>query len=65
MEREKLIEAVYQATKRNLEYAEEVANLKNQIKILKDLFLTKIDKGVRNDSKTIMDFNSDMSNVNH
>lgn len=65
MEREKLIEAVYQATKRNLEYAEEVANLKNQIRIYKDLFLTEINKGVRNDSKTIMDFNSDMSNVNH
>lgn len=65
MEREILIEALFLANKRNLEYAEEVSNLKNQIRIYKDLFLTKLDKGVKNDGKTIMDFNSDLSNVNH
>lgn len=69
MEREKLIEALFLANKRNLEYAEEVTNLKKQIKFYKDIFLTKLDKGVhkgvQNDGKTIMDFNSDLSNVNH
>lgn len=65
MERKTLIEALFLANKRNLEYAEEVINLKNQVKIYKNLFLTKLNEGVKNDGKTIMDFNSDLSNVNH